>query len=725
MRVTVKPASAEADDGVVALDRGTLAELGLEDGGFVRIGDGDGPGTVARVTADPVDITDGGGPVVRIGERLRREAGVDVGDRVAVERAEARAAERITIALPPDLDPRTEVGLSVREGLVDRVVTSGRTVSVRPGYGSVSRRSQWRLPVEIVETEPAGLVVVEDWTDIVVSESPAEGLSADDAPDPRTSAVTYEDVGGLDDELERLRELIELPMRHSGLFERLGVEPPRGVLLHGPSGTGKTLLARAVAGELDVRVETLSGPEIVSRSYGEEDPLGAAFEAVRGEEPALVLLDEIDAIASDREGAGEPERRITARLLSLMDETRERITVLGTTNRVDDLDPALRRPGRFDREIEIGVPNAEERREVLGLHTRGTALAEEVDLDRYADHTHGFVGADLEDLVREAAMHAARRVRPAFGSDGDAETSAVEPIRLTVADFEAALRGTEPSALRELFVDVPDVSWDDVGGFEDVKERLRETVQWPLEHADAFERVDLRPAKGVLLYGPPGTGKTLLAKAVANEARSNFISIKGPELFDKFVGESEKGVREVFSKARENAPTVVFFDEIDALAGERGREEGGANVGERVVSQLLTELDGLEALEDVVVIATTNRPDLIDSSLLRPGRLDRHVPITAPDADARREILRIHTREKPLADEVSIETLVERTDGFVGADLEALCREAAAAAVRGYVRTTREGSTGVDVGSIELTGDHFEHAFEEIELSRTNRDRLD
>ncbi|MFC7222806.1 AAA family ATPase [Halalkalicoccus sp. GCM10025322] len=722
MKLSVKPMTAEeVDSRAAVLDHETLDELDVDDGGYVAIDAGDGDRVVTRARADRIDIGDS---IVRIGARLRREIGVNVDDRVTVERADVRSAEQVTIALPFDIDARGDLGLYVRDQLVDRVVTAGQTVTVEPGFGSSSKRSARWLPVSVVETEPTEAVVVEEWTSITVSESPAEGLTVDDVPDRGTPAVTYEDVGGLDDELERVRELIKLPMHHPELFEILGVEPPRGVLLYGPSGTGKTLVSRAVIDELDVHVRTLSGPEIFSGSYGEEDPLGAAFEAAERDEPALLFIDEIDAITSDRDAGGDLERRVTARLLSLMDDASERLTVLATTDRVNELDPALRRPGRFDREIEIGVPDEEGREEILAIHTRGVALADDVEIERYAEHTHGFVGADLEDLVRESAMHAARRVRSALDVDsGDVDAGSLESIRVTDADFREALRGTEPSALRELFVEVPDVSWADVGGFEDVKERLRETVQWPLEHPDAFERVDLRPAKGVLLYGPPGTGKTLLAKAVANEAQSNFISIKGPELFDKYVGESEKGVREVFSKARENAPTIVFFDEIDSIATERGREEGGTNVGERVVSQLLTELDGLEELEDVVVIATTNRPNLVDSALLRPGRLDRHVPISVPDEDARREILAIHTREKPLADDVSLDALVERTDGFVGADLEALCREAAAAAVREYVREMRE--TTVDADTIELTVDHFDRALDEVELSRTNRRRFD
>ena len=404
-------------------------------------------------------------------------------------------------------------------------------------------------------------------------------------------------------------------------------------------------------------------------------------------------------------------------------EERGQITVIGTTNRVDAVDPALRRPGRFDREIEIGVPDRTGREEVLRIHTRGMPLGDGVELERYAENTQGFVGADLENLAKESAMHALRRVRPELDLEEDEiPADVLDSIEVTENDFKEALKGIEPSALREVFVEVPDVRRSDVGGLDDAKERLRETVQWPLEHADAYERVALEPAKGVLLYGPPGTGKTLLAEAVANEAQSNFISIKGPELFNKYVGESEKGVREVFSKARENAPTVVFFDEIDAIASQRGQGGDDSNVGERVVSQLLTELDGFEALEDVVVIATTNRLDLIDDALLRPGRLDRHIEVAEPDRDARREIFEIHTQDKPLADDVDIDDLVERTDGYVGADIEAVCREAAQIAVREYVHATANGESAT-VDQIELTMAHFEQALDEIDADTRSEDR--
>ena len=432
----------------------------------------------------------------------------------------------------------------------------------------------------------------------------------------------------------------------------------------------------------------------------------------------MVFIDEIDSIAPERgETSGDVERRVVAQLLSLMDGLDERgeVIVIGATNRVDALDPALRRGGRFDREIEVGVPDKGGRMEILQVHTRGMPLSEAVDLEEYAENTHGFVGADIEQLAKEAAMGALRRIRPELDLEEDeipAET--LEKLEVTEDDFKQALRGVEPSALREVFVEVPDVTWESVGGLEGTKERLRETIQWPLEYPEVFEQMDMQAAKGVLLYGPPGTGKTLLAKAIANEAQSNFISIKGPELLNKYVGESEKGVREVFEKARSNAPTVVFFDEIDSIAGERGRHAGDSGVGERVVSQLLTELDGLEELEDVVVIATTNRPDLIDAALVRPGRLDRHVHVPVPDEEARRKIFEVHTRGKPLAEGVDLDDLAARTDGYVGADIEAVCREASMAATREFISSVDPEEVDDTVGNVRVTTEHFEEALEEV-----------
>ncbi|MFT4910567.1 MAG: transitional endoplasmic reticulum ATPase [Natronomonas sp.] len=458
---------------------------------------------------------------------------------------------------------------------------------------------------------------------------------------------------------------------------------------------------------------------MMSKYYGEsEEQLREVFEEAEENAPAIVFIDEIDSIAPKRgETSGDVERRVVAQLLSLMDGLDERgdVIVIGATNRVDALDPALRRGGRFDREIEIGVPDKAGRKEILQVHTRGMPLVDGIDLDQYAENTHGFVGADLASLAKESAMNALRRIRPELDLEQDEiDADILESMSVTRADLKDALKGITPSAMREVFVEVPDTTWNSVGGLEDTKERLRETIQWPLDYPEVFKTMDMEAAKGVLLYGPPGTGKTLMAKAIANEANSNFISIKGPELLNKYVGESEKGVREVFEKARSNAPTVVFFDEVDSIAGERGRGMGDSGVGERVVSQLLTELDGLEELEDVVVIATTNRPDLIDSALLRPGRLDRHVHVPVPDEDARRAILEVHTRDKPLADDVDLDKVAADTEGYVGADIEAVTREASMAATREFINSVEPEEAAQSVGNVRITRAHFEEALDEV-----------
>ncbi|SFC05130.1 transitional endoplasmic reticulum ATPase [Halobiforma haloterrestris] len=723
MQLRVKPRKRkDAGTGLAAIDRETMDDLGVSSGEFVAVDGPDGR-VVARVWPGPAEDTGRG--IVRIDGQLRKAAGARIDDPVSVEPADVEGADRVTIALPENVRVRGDLGSYLRDKLSERAVSPGDRLSLSLGFGLLSTQAGRQLPITVVDTEPSGTVVVGADTEIDVEvadrdpdELAVEAAGPLEGDGAETPTVTYEDVGGLDQELEQVREMIELPMRHPELFRTLGIEPPKGVLLHGPPGTGKTLIARAVANEIDAHFRTISGPEIMSKYYGEsEEQLREVFEEAAENEPAIVFIDELDSIAPKREEVtGDTERRVVAQLLSLMDglEDRGEITVIGTTNRVDAIDPALRRPGRFDREIEIGVPDRDGREEILGIHSRGMPLADEVDLERLAENTHGFVGADLENLAKEAAMTAMRRVRPDLDLDQDEiDAETLEEIEVTVDDFKSALRGIEPSAMREVFVEVPDVTWDDVGGLAEAKERLRESIQWPMEHADAYERVDLEPAKGVLLYGPPGTGKTLLAKAVANEAESNFISVKGPELFDKYVGESEKGVREVFSTARENAPTVIFFDEIDAIASERGSGVGDSDVAERVVSQLLTELDGLEELEDVVVVAATNRPDLIDDALLRPGRLDRHVEVAEPDEEARREILEIHTRDRPLADDVDLADLAAETAGYTGADLEAVCREAATIAVRDHVRAEAEGEDR-DVDEIELTGDHFERALEDV-----------
>jgi transitional endoplasmic reticulum ATPase len=725
MKLTVKPLKQkDAGRGLAAIDRAAMEEMELENGDYIVLEGKQGTRAVARVW--PGYPEDSGNGIVRIDGQLRQEAGVGIDDSVSVEKADVKPASSVTVALPQNLRVRGNVGPMIRNNLSGQAVTQGQTVPVSFGLGPLSSMSGQKIPLRIAETAPTGTVVVTDSTEIEVSEKPAEQITEGEGPAADTDSpdVTYEDIGGLDDELEQVREMIELPMRHPELFQQLGIEPPKGVLLHGPPGTGKTLMAKAVANEIDAYFTTISGPEIMSKYYGEsEEQLREVFEEAEENSPAIVFIDEIDSIAPKRgETQGDVERRVVAQLLSLMDglEERGQVIVIGATNRVDAIDPALRRGGRFDREIEIGVPDKEGRKEILQVHTRGMPLSESIDIDSYAENTHGFVGADLASLTKESAMNALRRIRPELDLESEEiDAEVLERLEISDDDMKDAMKGIEPSALREVFVEVPDVTWDSVGGLEDTKERLRETIQWPLEYPEVFESMDLNAAKGVMLYGPPGTGKTLLAKAVANEAQSNFISVKGPELLNKFVGESEKGVREVFAKARENAPTVVFFDEIDSIATERGSGQTDSGVGERVVSQLLTELDGIEEMEDVVVVATSNRPDLIDSALLRPGRLDRHVHVPVPDEEARRAIFAVHTRDKPLADGIDLDELASRTEGYVGADIEAVTREASMAATREFINSVDPEEMNESVGNVRVTMDHFEHALSEVGPSVT------
>jgi transitional endoplasmic reticulum ATPase len=726
MKLIVKPLKQkDAGRGLAAVDRQAMEEIGLENGDYILI-EGEGGRTVARVW--PGYPEDSGRGVVRIDGRLRQETGAGIDDGVNVEKADVQPAKSLTVALPQNLRVRGNVAPMIRQNLSGQAVTQGQTVQVSFGLGPLSSMSGQKIPLRIADTEPDGTVVVTDSTDISLSEQPAEQIAGETEEEATAPSVTYEDIGGLDRELEQVREMIELPMRHPELFQQLGIEPPKGVLLHGPPGTGKTLMAQAVANEIDAYFTDISGPEIMSKYYGEsEEKLREVFEEAAENDPAVIFIDELDSIAPKRgETSGDVERRVVAQLLSLMDglEDRGQVIVIGATNRVDALDPALRRGGRFDREIEVGVPDKDGRKEILQVHTRGMPLTDDIDLETYAENTHGFVGADIEQLAKEAAMNALRRVRPELDLEEDEiDAETLEQLRVTKADLKQAMKGIEPSALREVFVEVPDVTWEQVGGLEDTKERLRETIQWPLEYPEVFQQMDMQAAKGVLMYGPPGTGKTLLAKAIANEAQSNFISIKGPELLNKYVGESEKGVREVFEKARSNAPTVVFFDEIDSIATERGQNMGDSGVGERVVSQLLTELDGLEELEDVVVIATTNRPDLIDTALLRPGRLDRHVHVPVPDEEARKKIFEVHTRNKPLAEGIDLDRLAARTEGYVGADIEAVAREASMAASREFINSVSPDEVDDSVGNVRVTMDHFEQALEEVNPSVTEETR--
>ncbi|MEM2497514.1 MAG: CDC48 family AAA ATPase, partial [Candidatus Nezhaarchaeales archaeon] len=516
-------------------------------------------------------------------------------------------------------------------------------------------------------------------TNVIILEKPFEEV--------KVSRVTYEDIGGLKGAIQKIREMVELPLKHPEIFKRLGIEPPKGVLLYGPPGCGKTLLARAVANETDAYFISINGPEIMSKFYGEsEQRLREVFEEAKKHSSAIIFIDEIDAIAPKREEVtGEVEKRVVAQLLALMDglEARGNVIVIGATNRVNALDPALRRPGRFDREIEIGVPDKQGRYEILLIHTRNMPLAKDVDLKKLAEITHGYVGADLAALSREAAMKALRRYLPQIDLQQERiPLEVLEKLEVNMQDFMEAFREITPTAMREVYVEVPTVKWDDVGGLETVKQELREAVEWPLKYPDSFKRLGIEPPKGVLLYGPPGCGKTLLARAIATESEANFISVKGPEVYSKWVGESERAIREIFRKARTASPCIVYFDEIDSLAPIRGYGYGDSMVTERVITQLLTELDGLERLENVVVIGATNRPDILDPALLRPGRIDRLLYVPPPDYDARVQIFKIHTRRMPLAPDVSIEELAKMTENYAGSDIEALCREAAMLALR-------------------------------------------
>jgi transitional endoplasmic reticulum ATPase len=523
-----------------------------------------------------------------------------------------------------------------------------------------------------------------------------------------------------------VREMIELPLRHPELFERLGIEPPKGVLLYGPPGTGKTLIAKAVANEVDAHFITLSGPEIMSKYYGEsEGKLREVFEEAQENAPTILFIDEIDSIAPRREETkGEVERRVVAQLLSLMDglKARGQVIVIAATNIPDAIDPALRRGGRFDREIEIGIPDKKGRMEIFQVHTRGVPLAEDVNLEQYADTSHGFVGADIALLVKEAAMHALRKIIPKIDLEEEIPGELLEDLRVTSDDFDQAKRHVEPSAMREVLVEIPSVRWKDVGGLDDVKSELQEAVEWPLKYPDVFEKLKTSPPKGILLFGPPGTGKTLLAKAVANESQVNFISVKGPELLSKWVGESEKGVREIFRKARQASPSIIFFDEVDALVPKRGTYMGSSHVTESVVSQILTELDGLEELKDVTVIGATNRPDMLDPALMRPGRMERHIYVPPPDAEGRKKIFDVYLEdgETILAADVSIDDLVTETEHFVGADIEALVREAKLAAMREFIQVMgdkpEQEITDAAV-NVRITRKHFDEAKKKVKGS--------
>ena len=706
--ITLKVAEALQDEvgyGRGRLDTVTRNELGLSIGDIVEIHGRRRDPTVAIVWRARTE--DEGKGIVRVDGLIRNNAKINLGDKVAVKKAQVKPAKKVVLAPMMDQSGRVQFGPGIEEvilrGLNRRPLTKGDVVIV-PGLTLMGGR----LPFAVTVVQPKGIIQIQADTVIQVHEDPVkeEELTA--------TGVAYEDIGGLKEEIKKVREMIELPLKHPELFDALGIDPPKGVLLYGPPGTGKTLLAKAVANESGANFLSIQGPEIMNKYYGESEAhLRQIFEEAETNSPSIIFIDELDSIASKRdETQGEVERRVVAQLLTLMDglQARGQVIVIAATNRPDAIDQALRRPGRFDREIEIGIPDRDGRKEVLQVHTRGMPISRDKDghwkkIDHFAEITHGFVGADLAALAREAAMSALRRYLPEIDLDEPIPPKLLQEMKVTNDDFKEALKDVEPSALREIMVEIPKVKWDEVGGLEDVKQQLKETVEWPLTNPEGFERLGIKPPRGLLLYGPPGNGKTLIAKAIATESAANFIAIKGPEVMSKWVGESEKKLREVFRKAKQVSPCIVFLDELDALAPTRGTG-GDNNVSDRLVDQLLTSMDGLENMEGVITIGATNRPEIIDQALLRPGRFDRMILVGEPDEDARKKILKIHTKSVPLKN-VKLGVLAKKMVGYTGADIESVVREAAILALR------------KDHKAKEVTMKHFEEALELVVPSIT------
>jgi len=675
--------------GIIRMDSSAMEALDLTSGDIVEI---EGKKTTAAIVW-PSHPQDFGLDIIRMDGLIRQNSDTSLGDKVKVRKAKPTPAKDIIIApTMHEIKFGEDFATHVKQRMIGRPLVKGDKISI----GVLGQA----IPFVVAATTPKGVVQIQDVTELEIKGKPVVV--------PEVPAVRYEDIGGLREELGRVREMIELPMKHPELFERLGIKPPKGVLLFGPPGTGKTLIAKAVASETNAHFISLNGPEIMDKYYGEsERKLRDIFKEAEENAPSIIFIDEVDSIAPKREETrGEVERRVVAQLLALMDgmEARGNVIVIAATNREDSIDPALRRPGRFDREIEIGVPDKEGREEILQIHTRGMPLDKDVNLKEIASSTHGFVGADLDALSRESAMKALKKVLPKIDLDKEEiPTSVLETLRVRKADFVEAMKEVSPSALREIMVEVPDLKWSDIGGLGEVKMRLQEAVEWPLKHPEAFKRMGIRPTKAILLHGPPGCGKTLLAKAAATESEANFIAVKGPQLLSMWVGESEKGIREVFKKAKQVAPTIILFDEIDAIAPRRGTHSG-SRVTETVVNQILTEMDGIESLENVIVIGATNRADMIDPSLLRPGRFDYQLLVPPPEKEARMEIFKVHTRHMPLKD-VDLNEMVRKTDGYSGADIEGVCREAALIALR------------EDIKSDIVTAEEFEKALKKIKPS--------
>ena len=643
--------------------------------------------------------------VIRVDGIIRKNAGVSLGDRVDIKKVETQPCQRLVLSPVMAKQQKVRFGPGIegfaRRGLNKRPVVAGDRIFI-PGMTLFAEA----LPFAIVSTKPKGIVQVLPDTDIVIKEDPV-----DEEEQGSVQTISYEDIGGLGDQLQKVREMIELPLKHPILFRRLGIDPPRGVLLHGPPGTGKTLIAKAVASETNAHFTSINGPEIISKYYGEsEKQLREIFEEAAANAPAIIFIDELDSIAPKREDvSGEVERRVVAQLLTLLDgmQGRDNVVVIGATNRQDAIDPALRRPGRFDREIEIGVPDKNGRSEIIGIHTRGMPISDDFDVDWLLDNTNGFVGADISALVRESAMKALRRYLPEIDLDEEhIPPEVLEKMAVIMADFRLAIKEVEPSALREIYLEVPEVSWDEVGGLQEIKDRLKESIEWPLTKPELFEHFGINPPRGIVLFGAPGTGKTLLAKAIASEAKANFITIKGPELISKWVGESEKAVREVFKKAKQSSPSIIFLDEFESIAGIRRSSSGeGSDVINRVVNQLLSSMDGVEGMEGVIVVAATNRPEMIDPALLRSGRFERVMHVPPPDPEALKAILKIHTENMPLG-KFSIDDIAAKLENYTGADIEAVCREAGLIAMRANKKT--------------VSKKHFEEAVERVRPTVTD-----
>ena len=642
---------------------------------------------------------------IRIDGLTRYNIGASIGEKISINIVEGVNAEQIILS-PTEKIHAEGLHEYMSSLYQEHVFTTGDTVIVSTQMGS-------KIQLIVTGTKPSKPVIVTENTLFKLGNI----TKPKDLSIPR---ITYDELGGLKNEVQKIREMVELPMRHPELFEKIGIESPKGVLLYGPPGTGKTLLAKAVAGETNSHFTSLSGPEIMAKHYGEsEERLREIFKQAEENAPSIIFIDEIDSIAPKREEvSGELERRIVSQLLTLMDgmKSRGKIIVIAATNRPDSIDPALRRPGRFDREIEIGIPDDEGRLQILNIHTRGMPLDKNVNIKQISKTTHGFVGADLEVLCKEAAMRSLRRILPEINLEEEKVSKEVlQKIKITKNDFTDALKEVRPSALREVLVQIPDVSWDDVGGLDELKEELQEAIEWPLKHKEAFEYAHVKPPKGVLLYGPPGTGKTLIAKAVAKTTESNFISIKGPELLSKWVGESEKGVREIFRKARQAAPCIIFLDEIDALVPRRSSGNSDSHVTENIVSQILTEIDGLEELNNVLIIGATNRLDIVDPALLRPGRFDRVIEVPNPNIKGIEMIFKIHTKDKPLSEDVNLKTISELSKGFSGAEIEEVCNRASLCGVKRFVQNKDKL-----VKTIKITQKDFEKSIKEIKKVKTS-----